>query len=108
MTYLSSQQSDEQADSPVSSSSADGDSTLGEKKETAKLHLHITITKAKSHKKATSSLLTLGPTSTAGLAAVDRGSWWAPAGVIPGRGVMGAQRSSCSITEVKSWVLQEL
>ena len=41
MTYLSSQQSDEQADSPVSSSSADGDSTLGEKKETAKLHLHI-------------------------------------------------------------------
>ena len=52
MTYLSSQQSDEQADSPVSSSSADGDSTLGEKKETANLHLHITITKAKSHKKS--------------------------------------------------------
>ena len=72
-----------------------------EKKETAKLHLHlhmhITITKAKSHKKATSSLLTLGPTSTAGLAVVDRGSRWTPAGVIPGSGVMGAQRSSARV-----------
>ena len=68
-----------------------------EKKETAKLFLHITITKAKSHKKATSGLLTLGPTSTAGLAVVDRGSRWTPAGVIPGRGVIGAQRSSARV-----------
>ena len=90
MTYLSS--------SLVSSSSADGDSTLaGEKGNSQITPAHITITKAKSHKKATSGLLTLGPTSTAGLAAVDRGSWWTPAGVIPGRGVMGAQRSSARV-----------
>ena len=82
-----------------------------EKKETAKLFLHITITKAKSHKKATSGLLTLGPTSTAGLAVVDRGSRWTPAGVIPGRGGYRGtteQCRGCSIREVKSWVLKEL
>ena len=57
MTYLSSQQSDEQADSPVSSSSADGDSTLAGETGNSQITpahcaVHNTITKAKSHKKS--------------------------------------------------------